>query len=350
MRARYCLLVVLPAAVAQAGSFHQLGFLGQNGPSIAYGISADGNTVVGSSISNAGEEAFRWTRTGGMRTLGDFPGGYVASWAYAVNNDGTIIVGGSDDGGAPEEGAGFRWTLATGLVHIGNLGGPSTYSPAYAVSDNGNVIAGISQNPTWDTEAFRWTAAGGMQGLGYLNSGSHFSKATGMTPDGNTVVGFAPGGYYYQAFRWTPLTGMQVIPNLDTASAISRNGQIVVGMSSGTAARWNGFATVILFTTTQGSSQATACSADGSVVVGVANYDPQSSSARAFVWDETHGMRTVEEVAALAGINMHGFQATWATGISADGKVICGWGFSQTNQEAWVLNLRKEPSRRPANR
>jgi len=330
------------AALSCAASFYQLGFLGPNGPSIAYAVSADGNTIVGSSFTPTGQEAFKWTRSGGMVGLGDFPGGFFASWAYAVNDDGSIIVGGSDDGGAPEEGAGFRWTQATGMVHIGNLGGPSTYSPGYAVSDDGNTIVGISQNPTWDTEAFRWTQSGGIQGLGYLNPGSHFSKATDVSPDGQTVVGYAPGGYYHQAFIWTQATGMQAIPGLEAATAISRDGRFVVGNTGGTAARWDGNVTQQLFATTQGVSRAAACSADGSVVVGIRNYDPNSSSGHAFIWDAVHGVRPIDEVAAAAGIDLHGFHTVYATGISADGLVVCGYGFSATEQEAWVLDLRSE--------
>jgi probable HAF family extracellular repeat protein len=37
--------------------------------SIAFGVSADGGTIVGYASSEAGQEAFLWTRAAGMRSL-----------------------------------------------------------------------------------------------------------------------------------------------------------------------------------------------------------------------------------------------------------------------------------------
>jgi uncharacterized membrane protein len=101
--------------------------------------------------------------------------------------------------------------------------------------------------------------------------------------------------------------------------------------------------TLLLFQTVQGYSWASECSADGSVIVGIANYDPNGNSAQAFMWDAVHGMRTIAQVAAAANMDLQGFQPIEATSISADGKVICGWGFSSRGQEAWVLDLRSKP-------
>ena len=58
------LIAIAPSpASAAPPSFQGLGSLSGVGPSVAYGVSADGSTVVG-----AGSTAFRWTRSGGMQS------------------------------------------------------------------------------------------------------------------------------------------------------------------------------------------------------------------------------------------------------------------------------------------
>jgi probable HAF family extracellular repeat protein len=65
--------------------------------SAAYAISADGKAVVGQSISASGQEAFRWTVSGGMVGLGDLPGGgSITGNALGVSADGKVVVGQSD--------------------------------------------------------------------------------------------------------------------------------------------------------------------------------------------------------------------------------------------------------------
>ena len=59
-----CSSVVMCSSVLAQPTFTPLGFLTDDGfgPSIAWGISADGHTVVGQSNSPQGWEAFRWPR------------------------------------------------------------------------------------------------------------------------------------------------------------------------------------------------------------------------------------------------------------------------------------------------
>ena len=72
---------VIPSA--EGLTFQGLGFLPGGGPdSYAYGVSADGRVVVGSSRSaTMSKEAFRWTAEEGMIGLGDLPGGGDNSYA-----------------------------------------------------------------------------------------------------------------------------------------------------------------------------------------------------------------------------------------------------------------------------
>jgi probable HAF family extracellular repeat protein len=148
------------AAIATVG-FQGLGDLpGGDFHSSARSISANGSVVVGRSTSASGNEAFRWTSSGGMVGLGDLPGGYFASCAYSVSADGSVIVG---EGQATERTEAFGWEndVMTGLGDLPNGG---FYSEAWSVSADGSVVVGESVSTSGD-EAFRWEG-GGMIGLG----------------------------------------------------------------------------------------------------------------------------------------------------------------------------------------
>ena len=57
-------------------------------------VSGDGSVVVGISGGHSGQ-AFRWTAADGMVGLGRPPGDFY-SYARGVNDDGSVVVGGSD--------------------------------------------------------------------------------------------------------------------------------------------------------------------------------------------------------------------------------------------------------------
>ena len=83
----------------------------------AYGISADGSTVVGLSnrTGDINDEAFRWTALTGMVGLGFLPGDDF-SRANAVNADGSFVVGTSGYNYKA-----FVWTQLTGMQSIQDL-------------------------------------------------------------------------------------------------------------------------------------------------------------------------------------------------------------------------------------
>jgi len=90
-----------------------------------------------------------------------------------------------------------------------------------------------------------------------------------------------------------------------------------------------------------GGSFASGVSADGSVVVG---YGASSSGIEAFVWDETNGMRALIQILADQGIDMTGWNLFSATAISADGLTIVGYGANPSgNTEAFIASI-PEPS------
>src|SRR5262245_55638722 len=113
--------------------FMGLGTLPDTTHSSASAVSADGEVVVGqASPPNGPNQAFIWTRVGGMVGLGDQLG-VTGSAAYAVSADGSVIVG------AP----GFRWTQSGGIVWFGGV--------ASGVSADGSVVVGSTNG-----EPFRW--------------------------------------------------------------------------------------------------------------------------------------------------------------------------------------------------
>jgi len=176
----------------QAGGMVGLGDLftlyGPN--STARAVSSDGSVVAGQGYSTTGIEAFRWTQASGMAGLGRLPGATVSS-AYGISADGLVVVGTSPVGTDHA----FRWTQTTGMVAI--TGPPVIQSLARAASGNGSVVVGYSYVGPVDTDAFIWDAVHGLRRVkdvlvndfGLTLTGWKLTEATGISSDGLTVVG-----------------------------------------------------------------------------------------------------------------------------------------------------------------
>jgi uncharacterized membrane protein len=178
---------------------------GGNFYSQAYGVSADGSTIVGQSSSANGAEAFRWTAAGGMQPLGDLPGGplYFESVAYGISADGSTIVGYGTSGIGRKA---VRWTAAGGMQPLGdNIGFPVDHY-SRGVSADGSTIVGFR----YGQGAFRWTATGGMQPLGDLPGGIVYNAAYGVSADGWTIVGQSHSANGFEAYRWSTTTDVDL--------------------------------------------------------------------------------------------------------------------------------------------
>jgi probable HAF family extracellular repeat protein len=310
--------------------------------SIARGVSADGQTVVGESRSTtfSEHEAFRWTFGGGMQGLGDLAGGDFTSHASAVSADGLAVVGTGTSASGSEA---FRWTPSGGMQGLGILGG------AVGVSADGQTVVGYSSS-TSGNEAFLWTASSGMQGLGETTGGS-FIQALGVSADGQVVVGYGSGAWGYGPVRWTADGGMQSLgmPLGGSASAVSADGLTVVGSAwfgSGVQAfRWTPDDGAQNLGVPLWTSVSTDVSADGQTVVGY-GYLGAASGYEPFIWDAGHGMRSFEEVLQSDyGLNLSGWTLQVATGISDDGLTVVGYGYNPSGQtEAWLARLDAPPS------
>jgi probable HAF family extracellular repeat protein len=345
----------------------------------AFGISADGSTIVGRGTPL--QRAWRLDDQFNTIFLGDMQGGGDLSTARAVSADGSVVVGQAHGPNGPEA---FRWTEDSGImVGLGDLPGAAFESSAFGVSADGTIVVGYGVNPGGTlsgAEAFRWrltnpdTGAGQMVGLGDLPGGDSTSVATGVSADGAVVVGASPSTlsddfsiFATEAFRWTltdPLTGAGVMEGLGDlpgagfnsfAMAVSGDGTTVVGRGTsneGTEAfHWRDGVMTGLGDLPGGNflSVANAVSADGSVVVGysaVGIGDGGLNILRPFIWDEAGGMRDLVEVFLNEGLALENLAMTSATGVSADGRTFTGIGESDFNTpggtprtEAWVGRL-----------
>jgi probable HAF family extracellular repeat protein len=103
---------LVPSGPGRHFTFTPLGDLpGGITSSAAYGVSADGSVVVGSSASATGVTAFAWTQGGGMAALPMLAGGTGAT-AFAVSANGAVAVGVQRFGLGP---AGLRLVQRAGI-------------------------------------------------------------------------------------------------------------------------------------------------------------------------------------------------------------------------------------------
>ncbi|MGJ8641551.1 MAG: autotransporter domain-containing protein [Opitutaceae bacterium] len=285
----------------------ELGFLEGGEFGLASGVSADGSVVVGYSNSTAGgSQAFRW-KDGVMDGLGFLEGGDY-SWATGASADGSVVVGYSN---STAGGQAFRWEngVMDGLGFLED----GDYSWATGVSADGSVVVGYSES-TAGRQAFRWKDDV-MDGLGFLEGGDT-SWASGVSADGSVVVGYSDSTAGYQAFRWKDgvMEGLGFLEGGDygNASGVSVvGGSIVLESGQSTASRQ------------ASSSNASGVSADGSVVVG---QSASTAGYQAFRWTESANMQTLNQWLSDSGVQTDGLVFSNATGVSADGNVVVGYG------------------------
>jgi probable HAF family extracellular repeat protein len=239
---------------------------------VADAASFDGSVITGGS----GGMAFRWTEAQGMELLTAAPGlSGCRGWGISAN--GNVIVGdcSSSAGGRRA----FRWTPATGMIDLGSVPGYSEIHVG-SVSADGSVIAGTLRTPQGFSWAFRWTEVSGFVELPRLPNSTQ-CYATAISSDGRVVVGTCNNGPGNRAFRWLEQTGTLpiVAPVFGSESAYATNndGSVVVGDSSAGAWIWTTAANGVLLQTVLGPAlpsghtvpSAWAVSHDGLAITGL---------------------------------------------------------------------------------
>ncbi|MFC1737983.1 PEP-CTERM sorting domain-containing protein [Planctomycetota bacterium] len=313
-------------------SFQGLGDLtGGEFNSLAHGISADGSTVVGGSISDMGLVPVFWIN-GAITPLVEPIVGPVFGASFQASSDGSVVVG--------LYGGAFRWENEQ-MADMGDLPG-GILSQAYGVSGDGTIAVGYSVLEG-GTEAFRWENEQ-IVGLGYLDDEGFKSRAYDISADGSVIVGYSISPSRYEAFRWengimTSLGHLGEGTQYSQAYAVSSDGSVIVGESKVEAFLWeDGIMTGLGHLPGLLPSTALDVSAYGSVVVGFCD---RNENALAFIWTEEHGIRNLKDMLITDfGLNLTDWTLRRASGITPDGLTIVGMGINPDGyEEAWIVTI-----------
>jgi len=304
----------------------------------ASAISDDGR-IVGGGIRLPVGRGFRsvpmtWTAQGGPVTYSP-PISPNDAGLEDLSGDGSTILGISLNG----TNGGLRsWCLNTNGTQT-LLPIPVGYDNVHArsTSRTGDVAVGTISNTTrsFTEQAFRWNSSSGLTPLGYLPNDS-VSNATAVSRDGNVVVGMSanPGTGVIRAFRWTAGTGMRQMENPAGnfagcyGTAISRSGQFSAGYDAGSlvGVLWNGTSFVSQLVPPAGYRYVypQIVSDAGDSVFGGMNVVNATVGA-AFVWTPDRGVFLFSQFLAENGVIVpQGLTLTSVHGLSADGRTMVG--------------------------
>jgi uncharacterized membrane protein len=240
-----------------------------------------------------------WKLGAGARVVDDAAEGGVLN---AVSADGSVFVG--------FDGQGRALRFAEGEPEVLAEAGTAT-----ATSADGSVVVGFVEN-----QAFRWSRAEGVDLLEGPD-GQTESYALGLNSDGTLVVGMVRDMGHARAVRWSAEGEAEFLPVPDDttdseAGALSDDGSVIVGTlwfdGETQAVRW----TEAGFELLPGSlpSSARAVSADGSRIVGSADYEPGG-------WDDDGEFQGLRD--ALSA-NLEDWTFDGVSGVSSDGSVVVG--------------------------
>lgn len=331
------MMLSLPSdAPGMSISFTGVGQLPGGNPvsSSANRVSADGQTVIGSSFSNIGQVGFMWTASSGIQFV-PFPAGSGNSsqGVNGVSANGTIVGGAWGPNTVP-----FSYTSSTGSVA---LSGP-TPTTAVAISPDGSFIAGLTgpasqQYVVWDN--------GNLIDTG-IAAVSNVSEASGISDIGHILAGTTIVNNNDEAFTWTASGGVNYLSGPSVARDISANGNVVVGsveVAPGISepAEWTASTGWKVLGDPFGAGfggYANGVSADGSVIVGEID---SPTGPEAFIWDKDTGMHLLDNVLLNNGAtDLSSWTLTAANDVSADGTTIVGSGINPDgNPEGWVATL-----------
>lgn len=315
---------------------------------IGASVSADGSVIVGNQYGSY--ETFRWTQETGAVLLGR---GTVAAIGVGagiprVSNDGNHISATilSDDGtqAVPGIWSSGVWTECSPLP-ADNVALDNSTGSSWAISGDGQVVVGLYWRlgqPGGSAYPFAWSAATGGVRLGPTGEEIGSARVNGTNYDGSVSAGWREKfDGTWQPTVWENGVETLLDPTLGFCEAfnVNHDGTIVVGQT------WNnGFMRreACFWTKTPGgwvrtiigslpgtgpaSVSAEACSADGSVIVGINNFfDPFPSTG--FIWTQETGMVDVEDLLADNGITVDPFfDILGLSDITPDGRVMIGYG------------------------
>ena len=276
----------------------------------------------------------------GPQVIGGYPGtgggtGQGISTAYGVSDDGIAVGLAYDETNNP---IAFRWTAADGMTRL-PVNRPTTYSRANGISRDGSVIYGWNDQLDGYRSAVIWQNGVPLDLTD--DQGNPIGEALAASSDGHVVVG-ANYGFDNQAWRWTAETGVQPIGVLAVAPAgakVAKRTQPQPPAQVRSECADLGVGSPDGFFPPQ--AYAFGVSDDGNVVVGRSGAYPVQN---AVVWTPAGGMQYLSDYATAHGVTI---PANWtlisANAVSADGKVIGGWGSDGSDVASYVIDLHGAP-------
>lgn len=200
-------------------------------------VSSDGKYISGSMTNpnNGSDEMGRydvntqtWSFLGGLTATSD----NEFSSAWGMSSDGENVVGLAWVSSG--EAHAVKWNEATGLIDLGSTV-PDRSSRANSLTDDGTMVVGWQDNDYGDREGVYWL--NGTQVALKDNNGQPTGEAVAVTPNGKTIIGYT----YDNPFVWNETDGYTLITHPDPdysggAAAITDDGKTVVGYFR----PWNG--------------------------------------------------------------------------------------------------------------
>lgn len=285
-------------------------------------VSDDGNTVL-SPVAGFGQNpGFVWCSCEGSGPS------YVSDQNYrplAISGDGRVLVG---------------IDYSARIVKV-------------AASFDGSVVVGRR-----GARGFRQVAGRSPNDFTYRASDGFEVVPDSLSSDGNTVVGGISGPNHSEPFRWTPEEGIVLLGMLPgvkiargNATDVSADGRVVVGIVG--ARHEFGLHEAFVWTAGEGlrslhppgtldSTTATAISADGKIIVGQSF--KRGRSDEAVLWDEHFNLKSIAAILTQEfSVDLRGVELRSASGVSADGRIVVGWGVANRIPFAWRADLTPIP-------
>jgi len=318
--------------------------------------------AVGSS-GFAGGNYFAWTADTGSQDIGGISPGNGVGGQAKISNDGRYI-GGTTFNAAMDWAEMSRYDRNTsswaGFGMIPGIGQQidAEVSSGWGMSGDGRSVVGLGWTTlgTADAHAAQWIEGVGMTDLG-SNAVGNSSRANAANFDGSVVAGWQDGNGR-QAAYWK--NGVEhLIFQADGVTAeqeafdVSDDGRYVTGFGVGgffdPGSLWR-YDTLLetyesLGNIPTGESRVAGASisGDGSMIVGGTWGFGPATFGTGILWTEATGVVKVSDYLDSIGVSYDpGFVFAFASGISADGEWLTGWGNYDGNlgtTTSWVVHI-----------
>lgn len=224
----------LPVMWTLGGGLHSLGTLPGSGGSLARAVNYDGSVIVGQSS----QRAFRWTQGTGAVDLGTLASnnqGFASAWG--VTDDGNTVIGTA----AANSGFNvFRWQNGSGMSDQG-------YFDASAISADGNAFVAIDSRPGGGFVGLRVVEGTGATDLGQWAPQFDVTAPHAISRDASRVVGHVTQSgedfNFSLAFQWREGVGLRLLQDFVGGSTLARandltdDGSLIVGFGSDVVGR-----------------------------------------------------------------------------------------------------------------